>query len=205
MTAAVVCVTVNNPSTGPVSLASVVPAMLTSALSPSRMSMLALLLIGSMVMPGSLAVMAVRVTVTVSVPSTSPSATMPVTSIVALVALAGMVLAVLPLLPAASAQEDAPERVARLVEFDGPVTLVLVDHVTRVIEEAALDGAEVVDRLEAVVARVVEERVGFLRGGWLGRAQTAVAGCGVCPALAPQVEPGPALRGIESSQIGTPA
>ena len=53
--------------------------------------MLSLSLAASMVMPGSLAVMPVSVAVTVSVPSTSESATMPVTSIVAVVEPAGMV------------------------------------------------------------------------------------------------------------------
>ena len=54
LTAVAVCVTVKTPVTGPVSLPSVVPAILTVALSPSRMSMLSLAV--PMVMPGSDAV-----------------------------------------------------------------------------------------------------------------------------------------------------
>ena len=89
LTAVVLWVTVKMPSTGPDSLPSVVPAMLTDALSPSRMLTLSLAV--PMLMPGSDAVMAVSVTVTVSVPSTRPSATMPVTSMLAVVVPAGIV------------------------------------------------------------------------------------------------------------------
>ena len=72
-------------------LPAVVAAMLTVAASPSRRSMLSLSLAASMVMPGSLAVIPVSVISTVSVPSTSESATMPVTSMVWLVEPAGTV------------------------------------------------------------------------------------------------------------------
>ncbi len=91
LTASVVCVTVNTPSTGPVSLPSVVPAMLTVAVSPSRISMESLSLAPSMVTPTVDAVMLLSVTITVSVPSTSESATMPVTLMVWLVEPAAMV------------------------------------------------------------------------------------------------------------------
>ncbi len=57
------------------------------------MSMLSLSLAASIVMPGSLDVMPVSVTMTVSVPSIKVSATMPVTSIVALVEPPGIVTA----------------------------------------------------------------------------------------------------------------
>ncbi len=60
-------------------------------MSPSRILIESLLLAPSIVIPGSLAVMLFSVTVTVSVPSTRLSATMPVTSIVWLVDPADMV------------------------------------------------------------------------------------------------------------------
>ena len=61
--------TVKTPSTGPASLPSVVPAMLTVALSPSRISIVSLAV--PIVIPGSLAVIVSSVMMTVSVPSTS--------------------------------------------------------------------------------------------------------------------------------------
>ena len=79
--ASVVCDTVNTPSTAPASLPSMVPEMLTVALSPSRISMLSVAV--PIEIPGSLSVMPVSVMVTDSVPSTRLSATMPVTLIVA--------------------------------------------------------------------------------------------------------------------------
>ena len=91
LAASVVCETLNSPLTGPNSLASVKPEMLTSAMSPSRIWIVALSLPASMLMPGSPEVMLSSVTITVSSSSTSESTTMPVTSMNASVAPSGMV------------------------------------------------------------------------------------------------------------------
>jgi len=72
-------------------------------------------------------------------------------------ALAGCVVAALQALPPAAAQEDQPAPLVRVVELDGPVTGVLVDHVTRIVEDAALAGDEaVVVRLNTPGGLVVQ-------------------------------------------------
>ena len=76
---AVVCVSVNRPGADKASSASVVAAMLTVALSPSRILIVASSA-GLVATVTSGSSVPVKVTMTVSVPSTSESMAMPVTS-----------------------------------------------------------------------------------------------------------------------------
>ena len=85
-----VCVTVNTPLTGPASLPSVVPAMLTVAVSLSRMSIESSSLAVSIVICGSPLVIVFSVITTVSVASTIASS-ITGTEIVAVVAPAAIV------------------------------------------------------------------------------------------------------------------
>ena len=88
--ATALCVTVNCPSVLGSAAGLVVVAMLTKAVSLSLISTVSLSLATSMLTPGLLAVMLVRVTITSSVPSTIKS-TSTVTSMVAVVLPAGTV------------------------------------------------------------------------------------------------------------------
>ena len=86
----VLCVTVKTPSTGPASLPSLVAAIDTVAASPSAIMIEAVSAGAAAIVTAGLPV-PVSATTTVSSPSTSASATMPVTSIVTVVLPAGIV------------------------------------------------------------------------------------------------------------------